>query len=112
MRQDAAGARYRQRRGGTPVRAPGLDARGRDPRLCLAAQGRVLRHDGLLPGPRRLVPAPLAPKRMVLIRKSVEADLAAMLAIVNDAAQAYRGGIPADRWREPYMPAGGFGGEI
>ena len=28
-----------------------------------------------------------------------------MLAIVNDAAQAYRGVIPADRWRDPYMPA-------
>ena len=27
-----------------------------------------------------------------------------MLAIVNEAAQAYRGVIPADRWREPYMP--------
>lgn len=27
-----------------------------------------------------------------------------MLAIVNDAARAYRGVIPADRWREPYMP--------
>lgn len=27
-----------------------------------------------------------------------------MLAIVNAAAQAYRGVIPADRWREPYMP--------
>jgi GNAT superfamily N-acetyltransferase len=40
----------------------------------------------------------------VLIRKSVEADWAAMLAIVNDAAQAYRGVIPVDRWREPYMP--------
>jgi GNAT superfamily N-acetyltransferase len=41
---------------------------------------------------------------VVLIRKSVAADLAAMLAIVNDAAQAYRGVIPIDRWREPYMP--------
>jgi N-acetylglutamate synthase-like GNAT family acetyltransferase len=41
---------------------------------------------------------------MVLIRKSREADSAAMLAIVNAAAQAYRGVIPADRWREPYMP--------
>ena len=40
---------------------------------------------------------------MVLIRKSVEADSAAMLAIVNDAAQAYRGVIPVDRLREPYM---------
>ena len=28
----------------------------------------------------------------------------AILAIVNDAARAYRGVIPADRWREPYMP--------
>jgi N-acetylglutamate synthase-like GNAT family acetyltransferase len=42
---------------------------------------------------------------MVQIRKSAEADLAAILAIVNDAAQAYRGVIPVDRWREPYMPA-------
>jgi N-acetylglutamate synthase-like GNAT family acetyltransferase len=40
---------------------------------------------------------------MALIRKSREADSAAMLAIVNAAAQAYRGVIPADRWREPYM---------
>ncbi len=42
---------------------------------------------------------------MVLIRKSVEADAAAMLTIVNAAAQAYREVIPADRWREPYMPS-------
>jgi N-acetylglutamate synthase-like GNAT family acetyltransferase len=40
----------------------------------------------------------------VQIRRSVEADLPAILAIVNDAAQAYRGVIPADRWHEPYMP--------
>ena len=38
------------------------------------------------------------------IRKSEQADLSAILAIVNDAAQAYRGVIPADRWHEPYMP--------
>jgi N-acetylglutamate synthase-like GNAT family acetyltransferase len=42
---------------------------------------------------------------LALIRKSREADSAAMLAIVNAAAQAYHGVIPADRWREPYMPA-------
>lgn len=42
--------------------------------------------------------------RVALIRKSREADSAAMLAIVNAAAQAYRGVIPADRWHEPYMP--------
>src|SRR5436309_5965 len=49
---------------------------------------------------------------MVLIRKSVETDLAAMLAIVNDAAQAYRGVIPVDRWREPYMPTDELVSEI
>jgi len=39
-----------------------------------------------------------------VIRRCTEFDLAAILAIVNDAAQAYRGHIPADRWHEPYMP--------
>jgi GNAT superfamily N-acetyltransferase len=28
-----------------------------------------------------------------------------MLNVVNDAAQAYKGVIPEDRWKEPYMPA-------
>jgi N-acetylglutamate synthase-like GNAT family acetyltransferase len=40
----------------------------------------------------------------MLIRKSIEADVPAIFEIVNDAAQAYRGVIPADRWHEPYMP--------
>lgn len=31
------------------------------------------------------------------------ADIAAVLAIINDAAQAYAGVIPADRWRDPYL---------
>ena len=35
-----------------------------------------------------------------------------MLAIVNDAAHAYRGVIPADRWHEPYMPADQLADEI
>jgi GNAT superfamily N-acetyltransferase len=30
-------------------------------------------------------------------------ERAAILAIVNTAAEAYRGVIPADRWHEPYM---------
>ena len=38
------------------------------------------------------------------IRGSTPADVPAIFAIVNDAAQAYRGVIPADRWHEPYMP--------
>lgn len=41
----------------------------------------------------------------MLIRKSVDADFAAIWAIINDAARAYRGVIPADRWHEPYMSA-------
>ncbi len=49
---------------------------------------------------------------MVEIRKSREADLPAMLAIINDAAQAYRGVIPPDRWHEPYMPADELTAEI
>jgi GNAT superfamily N-acetyltransferase len=35
-----------------------------------------------------------------------------ILAIVNAAAEAYRGVIPSDRWHEPYMPAGELDGEI
>jgi len=41
---------------------------------------------------------------MPTIRNCGAADLAAIHAIVNDAARAYRGHIPADRWHEPYMP--------
>jgi GNAT superfamily N-acetyltransferase len=41
---------------------------------------------------------------MILIRKNVDADLAAMSGIINAAAQAYRGVIPADRWHDPYLP--------
>ena len=35
-----------------------------------------------------------------------------MLAIINDAAVAYRGVIPPDRWREPYMPESELRAEI
>jgi GNAT superfamily N-acetyltransferase len=41
---------------------------------------------------------------MALIRKSRQTDVATMFAIVNAAAQAYRGVIPAELWHEPYMP--------
>ena len=46
------------------------------------------------------------------IRKSTDADFAAMLAIVNDGAQKYKGVIPTDRWHEPYMPAAELTKEI
>ena len=39
-----------------------------------------------------------------MIRQCTQEDLLAILAIINDAAQAYKGVIPADRWHEPYMP--------
>src|SRR5688572_15925944 len=48
----------------------------------------------------------------MIIRQSMEADRPTILAIVNDAAQAYRGVIPADRWHEPYMPAEELAKEI
>lgn len=38
-----------------------------------------------------------------MIRPATPDDLAAIQAVINDAAQAYRGVIPADRWSEPYM---------
>jgi GNAT superfamily N-acetyltransferase len=39
-----------------------------------------------------------------MIRECTENDLPALYAIINDAAQAYKGVIPSDRWHEPYMP--------
>ena len=38
------------------------------------------------------------------IRPCREDERGAILEIVNAAAEAYRGVIPADRWHEPYMP--------
>src|SRR5918911_1618228 len=38
------------------------------------------------------------------IRRCSGADREAIFAIVNAAAEAYRGVIPPDRWHEPYMP--------
>ena len=39
-----------------------------------------------------------------MIRRCESADLNLVYAIINDAAMAYKGIIPADRWHEPYMP--------
>lgn len=38
------------------------------------------------------------------IRPCTVADAPRIAIIVNDAAQAYKGIIPPDRWHEPYMP--------
>ena len=40
-----------------------------------------------------------------MIRRCSPDDFPQMLAVVNDAAMKYKGHIPADRWKEPYMPA-------
>jgi GNAT superfamily N-acetyltransferase len=46
------------------------------------------------------------------IRACRDDERVAVLEIVNAAAEAYRGVIPADRWHEPYMPAAELDAEI
>ena len=46
------------------------------------------------------------------IRPCREDERQQILAIVNAAAEAYRGVIPDDRWHEPYMGAGELEGEL
>ena len=41
---------------------------------------------------------------MTTIRACGPTDVPQIFSIINDAAQAYRGIIPADRWHDPYMP--------
>jgi ribosomal protein S18 acetylase RimI-like enzyme len=38
-----------------------------------------------------------------MIRKLADTDFQDILTVINDAAEAYKGKIPSDRWREPYM---------
>lgn len=40
---------------------------------------------------------------MMSIQPCVPEDVPAIYEIINDAAYAYKGVIPADRWHEPYM---------
>ena len=49
---------------------------------------------------------------MPTIRRCRDDERDAILEIVNAAAEAYRGVIPADRWHEPYMPAAELDAEI
>ena len=46
------------------------------------------------------------------IRLAEDRDRTHLLAIINEAAQAYRDVIPADRWHDPYMPEQEFLNEI
>jgi len=47
-----------------------------------------------------------------VIRPCREEEREAIFDIVNQAAEAYRDVIPADRWHEPYMPLEQLDGEI
>ncbi|MBW2675052.1 MAG: GNAT family N-acetyltransferase [Deltaproteobacteria bacterium] len=47
-----------------------------------------------------------------MIRRCVRSDFESIREIINDAAQAYCGIIPPDRWHEPYMSAGELSNEI
>jgi GNAT superfamily N-acetyltransferase len=49
---------------------------------------------------------------MTDIRRCEDHEKDAILEIVNAAAEAYRGVIPADCWHEPYMPASELEEEI
>jgi len=57
-------------------------------------------------------PSSLVPRHRPMIRPTTDADFDAILAIVNDAAQAYRGVIPDDCWHQPYMSAAALRREI
>ena len=39
-----------------------------------------------------------------MIRPCTDTDFDTIFSIINEAAEAYRGVIPEDRWHEPYMP--------
>lgn len=49
---------------------------------------------------------------MAIIRRCIESDFDTIQTIINDAAVAYRGVIPPDRWHEPYMDSGKLASEI
>ena len=47
-----------------------------------------------------------------MIRRRVKDDFQAIESIINEAAEAYHGVIPADCWHEPYMSASDLQAEI
>jgi N-acetylglutamate synthase-like GNAT family acetyltransferase len=47
-----------------------------------------------------------------VIRKCTATDFESIFEIINDAAQAYKGVIPADRWHHPYMSLANLQHEI
>jgi GNAT superfamily N-acetyltransferase len=47
-----------------------------------------------------------------MIRRYVDSDIESIFEIINDAAAAYKGIIPDDRWHEPYMSLADISREI
>jgi GNAT superfamily N-acetyltransferase len=47
-----------------------------------------------------------------MITKCTHNDFEEIYTIINDASIAYKGIIPADRWKEPYMPKEELQGQI
>lgn len=48
----------------------------------------------------------------MIIRRCESAELDEVCRVVNDAAEAYRGTIPSDRWHDPYMSREELQGEV
>lgn len=51
-------------------------------------------------------------KSTEMIRGLSPSDFGTAVRVINDAAQAYKGVIPDDRWKEPYMSAEELAAEI
>jgi GNAT superfamily N-acetyltransferase len=83
----------------------------RQPRHRLVARRAEDRRDGGSVGPCGLVDRNRH-YPVIAIRPCTDEDREAIFAIVNAAAEAFRGIIPADRWHEPYMPLDELDGEI
>ena len=47
-----------------------------------------------------------------MIRSCTEGDLLDIYAVINDGAHAYRGVIPSEHWRDPYMPVDELRSEV
>ena len=44
-----------------------------------------------------------------MTREVVPSEFKLVLSVVNDAAEAYKGVIPVDRWKEPHLTSEEFG---
>jgi GNAT superfamily N-acetyltransferase len=42
-------------------------------------------------------------RKVIVIRKCTDGDFEAIYSIINGSAEVYKGVIPQDRWKEPYM---------